>query len=277
MGVIQFFGKFTILALVKNIELILRFLLMFLFYYLGYKSLISLTYVLVIPSIVTFFISFCIVKFNKEIQLGFISICFSNKKSIFFYWFSWQNFLSTVIKAGNKQIDSLIVAKFISVSYVGIYDLVKKFITPINLISNVLSINMLTEIIKSNGGKSNLYTKIKRINIKLSLVLFCWTCVLIIITPLIQKLLSIQYSITIFIGLIIVNFLNQTMWWTRAFSTAYNQKLSIYFNTLASVLSCTILLILVFKWGIWGLIGGLFFIRILLYYFWNQKLKEYAG
>ncbi|MEE1896845.1 oligosaccharide flippase family protein [Flavobacterium rakeshii] len=274
MGVMQFFAKFKILALIKNIELILRFSLMFLFYYFGFKDLKSLTFMMVIPCVIIFFSSIFIIRYNREINLKLVSVNFSVKKSIYFCVFSWRNFLSTIIKAGNKQIDSLIVAKFISITYVGVYDLVKKFSTPINLVSNVLIINMLPEIIKNKKREGKLFSRIKKINKRLLLFFLIWLVVLMLSNSLIERFLLIEYSMLIFSGLLIVNFLNQIMWWTRAFSTAYNQKLSIYFNGLATLLSCTVLIFLVVNWDIWGLIGGLFFIRILLYYLWNQKLKQ---
>ena len=62
--------------------------------------------------------------------------------------FNFKTFISSSLKAGNNNIDTLLIAYFINANMVGIYQIIKKILTPSSFIVKPFSMLLYPKLIK---------------------------------------------------------------------------------------------------------------------------------
>ncbi len=276
-GVLQAERKFRALAFLKSAEIAIRIVLAIVIILYSRVSIENLIYITIFSAFLTYifslFSSCFLIKYKPD--FGFLK---SPEISLEYFYFTGQNFLSTVIKAGNKQIDSLIVAKYLGQGSIAIYDLVKKFCLPINLITNTTTINSFPVFVDyRHKRKKDIYLYIRDLDRKLIVICSLGLVVIALSLPFIELIYNIEISFLLFVFLLFATLVNQFLWWTRSFSIVFNQKLSIYINLYSSISSLTILVVLTSNFGFVGLICGLIFIRLSTLFIYNFYLNKYTN
>lgn len=201
-------------------------------------------------------------------------------KWIRFYWyFSVSTFVSSTLKSGHKNIDSVILGYFSSPSIVGIYNLFKQFISPIEMLAapyalqiypkfvHALSAKKIDPIAESIRQGSNSLLRngclVMLVTIPSAYIYFSWVDI---------RLIGKDY-VSFFI-LLAASFIIQRLWWSRAFSLASKPGLSITANITALVITLFTMPILITLLG--GLLGAAVTILLnstILFFYWTKAFK----
>ncbi len=279
LGLLQVNKLYFQIAAIKILESLLKFIsIIFLIYNLQNKMdfLFHNTLLLNIISmmVIGFFIVFIL--FNRnifDIKKAFVFNKINFKE---FYSYVLNNFYSTILKSGNRQIDSILITKFASVYYLGMYDISKKLLSPISIITNTITITHNIKIIEFISQKQFIIKKfINNTNNKIIFLFIFYTILIVIFKSVINKTLNVNLDLIFFVLVSISVMFSQLMWWTRPFSISHNIKLSIVFNFYSTFYSFTVLTFLSYLFGNFGLVIGLIFIRVIMLFLWNSEIDKY--
>lgn len=157
-----------------------------------------------------------------------------------FYRFSLKTYASSLLKAGNKKVDVLILGFVVSESTAGIYDLAKKFAGPVQLIAGPLSDIYLKKFMEL--AKAREFPELRRIvveaNKKLIFVqvlvgvaggvgcgaIFFWGASGLFLPE------SFGLFPLMFVAVYFIECIKQLTWWGRPFSVSSNPTYSIVCN-----------------------------------------------
>jgi O-antigen/teichoic acid export membrane protein len=194
--------------------------------------------------------------------------------------YSIKTFTSSLLKGGNKRIDNIIVGIFIDHSFLAVYDLCKKMLSPITFIVNPLANIFAPKFI--NNYKKNLFFKTKKVIYKSSLFIF-----LIQLLFFIVGLFSIylfkgyiyegESSINlyaVFISTLLTQSIIQQTWWCRPLSNAIEPAFSIYGNLILTILYFSIVYPASSFFGVVGFLYTMPISSVLLYMYWFFILER---
>jgi len=173
-----------------------------------------------------------------------------NKPLLKEYWsFNLKTFTSSSLKIGASNIDNLILGYYANSESVGIYQTLKKLLSPISLMIAPFTTLTLSKIITYYENKNfiRLHALVKNITLKLFFLSIGVVFMLLIVLKFYLEIQNIQYNeITIisFAFLSIFYLLPVFIWWGRNFIILYNPLLPIYSNILLSINSIWIPILL---------------------------------
>jgi O-antigen/teichoic acid export membrane protein len=275
----EMFVKINIISIVESLFKV--FGLLIAIYFFKFSSLKAVIYVFFFASLVSFL--FAIFIFLKSYFREYFTVkIIINKSLLKEYWsFNIKTFFSSSLKAGNQNIDNLIIGYFLNAEVVGIYQILKKVLSPIMIIATPFSTLVYPRLI--NYFETNQKEKFKNIIIKISVyILFIsMTYVLIsyIFLSYIFRLMNIEfYDIynNYFLLVAILYILTSQMWWVRAFSNTVNPNYSIYMNLFATIFQLTVTILLSNYFGFIGMLISIVFMNIIILSFWFRKGYKYV-
>jgi len=173
-----------------------------------------------------------------------------NKKLLKEYWsFNIKTFLSSSLKIGATNIDNLILGYYSNNETVGIYQTIKKFLSPLSFITAPFSSLMLPKLIGyyEKGEVEYFHKLIFNITIKIIVVSSAILFVFYSSLHILFNIQNIEYNNIIFISFLIASFqslLSVLVWFGRIFYIMYNPTLPIYSNLLLSINSIWIPILL---------------------------------
>lgn len=243
--------------------------------YIIYSYILASFFVTLYVSIVFFY------RFLKE----FKSISINCNKTLIkeYFDFNMKTFFSTTLKAGNSNIDNLILGYFTDTKTVGIYQSLKNILTPINFIATPFGMMTVSKLTKLYNEKKFLEFKnlIKTITLKILQISLVVSLVLYVLLPYILQILNIDnitfsYQI-VFIAMILYSLLTVSMWWSRIFATIVNPMMSVYGGLFLLLYNFTIMVLLTYKFQIYGLAVGIVIGYLVLYVYWIKNLYNLKG
>jgi len=282
VGFLQSKEMFVKLNIITIIESISKIIVLLAFIFVLHKVfLIDIIYSFLVATIVSFLYTMYVfltsyLKEYKNVKYNF------NKRLLKEYWrFNIKTFLSSSLKAGNQNIDNLIIGYFLSVETVGIYQVLKKILTPILIVATPFSTLVYPKLI--HFFETNQREKFKNIIIKISLYILIIGIIYSLASCLflnkIFLLINIEFldSYYIFFILLIgLTILNSQMWWVRIFSNTVNPNYSLYMNMFATAFQLTITVFMTYLFGLEGLIVSTIIMNLLIVFYWLRRVKEYV-
>jgi O-antigen/teichoic acid export membrane protein len=198
------------------------------------------------------------------------------------YWhFNVKTFLSSSLKAGNQNIDNLILAYFLNTQIVGIYQVIKKILSPILIISSPFSMLVYPKLIHFFETKQkNMFQKIiVKISFYLSIIALLYITIIYSFLDHIFSFMDVQFinEYSIYYLLIsLVVYLGSMMWWVRSFSNTVNPNYSLYMNLFATIFQMTITISMTHIYGFYGMINSILIMNLILLTYWITKVNSYV-
>ncbi len=197
-----------------------------------------------------------------------------------YLYFNLNTFSSSLLKAGNQNIDNLILSYFVNPASVGLYQTIKKFFVPMQFIASPFATLNYSKYIKMYENKEygHLKASIKNITKNVVGVSLAYGIVLIGLMPFILEFMMINNTkeivfmeSIIFISLLFLN----TLWWTRTVSLTINPYYSLYWNIISLIYILCISSFLTYHFDLIGLIISICILNIMAVLYWlNKLLKE---
>jgi len=227
--------------------------------------------------IVFLFFIFSAKKEYKHIHASF------NKALIKEYWnFNLKTFLSSSLKAGNQNIENLILGFFVNAESVGIYQTIKKIISPISIMVQPLSMLFYPKMIMYFEFKNAL--EIKNIIIKatqyIAILIITFAGVIIVNIELILEFMNVSYktNYAVYLHIIfLISSITAFLWWVRIFSNTVNPTYSLYLNLMATVYQVIITSFFAYLYGLYGVLFSLLTLQLILACFWLYLGKSYVN
>jgi O-antigen/teichoic acid export membrane protein len=260
----------------------LRILFLFLFiFYLDWLTLKDIIYSLLFASIVSFFYALFI--FINSYLPEFKGVKIQYNKLLFqkYLKFNLKTFISSSLKAGNRNIDNLILAFFLDSQVVGIYQTIKKILSPVAMLSIPFSMLIYPKLIDyfTNNKKLRFLNIIKKISLN---VLFLGICYVMFALYFLEDLfifMDVEFlnEYKYYFSLISVFTLISTItWWARPFSNVVNVNYSIYINIFLIAYQLSVAIYLVSMYGVIGLFVSLIAMYLIIYFYYLIKLNKYV-
>ena len=277
-GYFQSHKYFKVLNSINVLESLLKILFLFIsFFILNKMNINYIVYSYIMASLsVTIYIT---IIFTKRFIEEFRGVNILINKSLIkeYFLFNMKTFLSTTLKAGNNNIDNLILGYFTDTKTVGIYQTLKNILMPVNFIATPFSMMTVSKLTKLYEENKILEFKnlIKIITFKIFKIAIVVSIIIYIVLPYILEILKIENSYqNIFILLIIYSLLILLLWWSRIFATIVNPMMSIYGGIYMLIHNVTITILLTKLYGLYGLIISIVILFIIMNNYFIIKLGE---
>lgn len=204
-----------------------------------------------------------------------------------FYGFTFKTFLSTLIKAGERDMDKIILGYFTNVGSVGIYDIIKRIAGLISWLIFPLPTTIYPSLVKLFNAKQ--YREMKKAINSISLVVTVISLIISIGIFAFRDYIFLFFHFTSqddfsFILLIFLfsNILLNSLWWSRVFVNSINKpEVSIYMNIAKSILFILFLVILTRFFGILGTSIAVIITTLIIsfawFYFYRLELKMWRN
>jgi O-antigen/teichoic acid export membrane protein len=186
------------------------------------------------------------------------------------------------LKAGSQNIESLIIGFFVNAHAVGIYQTLRKLISPIAIIVQPLALLSYPRMIQYFEDKS--VTKFQRLIIKISgFVIVFATIYSIIVTQMLEIILdimSVQFDqiYYIYFSLMCLTMIFAAFqWWARPFSCTVNPMFSLYVNFFNTLYQAVVVVLCGYMWGLVGIITALCVLQFCLAMTWSYLGKLYVN
>ncbi len=232
-----FESSIKVLALIVTIFMIRESSLVEIIYIFIFASFLSLLYSVII------FVKYYKTQF-KNIELLF------NKEILGEYWsFNIKTFSSSSLKAGAANIDNLVLGYFSNMETVGIYQTVKRLLSPVSFVVQPFTTLTLSKIVKFYEKKEFLllHNLIKNLTIKLVIISIILIIILFMIIKPFLLFQNIHFNVSLMMSFILLSIyyiLPTMIWWGRNFIIMHNPMLPVYSNLLLSINSIWIPVVL---------------------------------
>lgn len=280
LGYFQGKEKFNLINIIKILDAGSKIIFIAVFYLNNKMSLRDLIISLLVSSIFTFllllllYLKYYINEF-KNIQLIYNISLFKE-----YYKFNIRTFFSTTLKSVGTNTDNLILSYFINVDIVGIYQIIKKIISPLQmLIQPIITVTYPKFIdYHERVNKDKFKNTITKINRYISIISIIYLILANLLFIFILAIMDIDYEsyYQIFLFMYsIYNFGMILLWWSRNFSNTINPNLSIRMNSLVIFLQLVFGVILTYFIGVYGFLLTQLTIVLFLTHFWRKYFNEY--
>ena len=196
--------------------------------------------------------------------------------------FTASTFLSSTLKAGNQNIDTILLGYLTSPAVVGVYDILNQFLMPLKVISSPFSSQITPRFVQSIASQKvdDVKDTIQHAGVlltKISLPVFIAVTPLMIVYGQWNELNFRLEHYTCFALLFLSAAMEQRRWWVRSFSISTNPAVSVQAGTLSSIVAISSIIALASALGgLIGTAGGVFTKNVVVTFFWNKRLKEHV-
>ncbi len=275
----EMFFQINFISLFESFIKILAFI--FVIFVLKETSLRELIYIFMFTSVISYL--YTLIVFLKKYTIQFQSINYIyNKVILKEYWsFNLKTFISSSLKAGNQNIDNLIIAYFLNAQLVGIYQVIKKILSPLLIIASPFSSLIYPKLI--HYFETNQKERFRKIIVKTSLYILIISMIYGFVMNFCYEFLLDYMRVTYlpeyhlyYLLLLVLIILNSQMWWVRAFSNTVNPNYSIYMNIFATLFQLTFTVVLSKYFGLEGMLSSMIFMNLAILLFWFQKGYKYV-
>ena len=274
----MFFLINTITIFESFIKIVALILIVFVF---SNSTLEDVIWTLIVASFLSFLYAL-IVFLKYYIQEFWTTHLFFNKVILKEYWsFNIKTFTSSSLKAGNNNIDNLLIAYFLNAQLVGFYQIIKKILSPIAIVVGPFSMLVYPKLVHFFEKKEA--DKFKNLIFKISSYIFLFSIFYILLGYVfieeIFALMNIELSSELYVlyGLLSVLILVTSMlWWTRVFSNVVDPNYSLYMNIFATIFQLTITVLATYLFSVNGLIVSMIVMNSIIGIYWLMKVRNYV-
>ncbi|MFB0979582.1 MAG: oligosaccharide flippase family protein [Alteromonadaceae bacterium] len=237
---------------------------------------------LVVSSILSWGIMFLFFLLNVRREYQKYDILY-NRSLINEYWnFNLKTFLSSSLKAGNQNVENLILGYFVNAESVGIYQTIKKIISPIAILVQPLSMLFYPKMIicfelhKANEMKRLIFKATRYI----AILVIVFGAIIAFNIEFIFELMKLSFNPNYSIYLYIVlstSLITSLLWWVRIFSNTVNPTYSLYLNLMATIYQVIITSFFAYLYGLYGVMFSLLTLQLILACFWLYLGKCYVN
>lgn len=281
LGYFQSKEMFFFINSVNVVEsLIKATLLLIIIFVLQDSSLYEIIATLITASILSYI--YVLIVFLKNYIKEFKNISTKYNKAILKeYWsFNIKTFTSSSLKAGNSNIDNLLIAYFINAHMVGIYQIIKKILSPIGNFTSPFSMLVYPKLV--NYFETQQKEKFKEIIFRISFYigLFCLAYCLIFFFAFeyIFEIMKVEffesYNI-VYLLFALFTFISSMLWWVRIFSNTVNPNYSLYMNIFATIFQLTITVFMTYLFEIKGLLVSMIIMNTIVGFYMITKINIY--
>jgi O-antigen/teichoic acid export membrane protein len=274
----MFFLINTITIFESFIKIVALILIVFVF---SNSTLEDVIWTLIVASFLSFLYAL-IVFLKYYIQEFWTTHLFFNKVILKEYWsFNIKTFTSSSLKAGNNNIDNLLIAYFLNAQLVGFYQIIKKILSPIAIIVGPFSMLVYPKLVHFFEKKEA--DKFKNLIFKISSYIFLFSIFYILLGYVfieeIFALMNIELSSELYFlyGLLSILMLATSMlWWARVFSNVVDPNYSLYMNIFATIFQLTITVLATYLFSVNGLIVSMIVMNSIIGIYWLMKVRNYV-
>ena len=194
-----------------------------------------------------------------------------------FVKYSFSTFISTTLKAGHKNLDTLAVGSCTDPTTAGVYATIRQSLAPLAFLaapfSTVSAPQFVAQAAAGRAAATN--ADIARINARMSLVMTLLggaSAAGLAVYAHLQGLTLGLIGWSCFLLLATSSWLANALWWTRPFSLAYDPNLSIRANLLAAGVMLIAVFPLCAAIGVLGAAAGSLGISLVLTIYWRSAL-----
>jgi O-antigen/teichoic acid export membrane protein len=190
------------------------------------------------------------------------------------YWnFNIKTFLSSSLKAGNQNIESLVIGYFVSAQAVGLYQTLKKLVSPIAIAVQPLALLTYPKMIRY--FEKGTVSKIQSLVVGITKFVLVFSIVFILsISMILEPIMSImevefELSYLYYFYVMCLTMVFAAMqWWARPFANTVNPMYSVNMNLFATIYQLIVLVAFTYVWGVLGAIWALFLLQLSLAIIW---------
>ncbi|MFH1819663.1 MAG: oligosaccharide flippase family protein [Pseudomonadota bacterium] len=195
--------------------------------------------------------------------------------------FSVSTFMSSTLKAGNQNIDSLVLGYLAGTHTVGLYGLFRQFLGALPFLSSPFTALVYPKFVEAVAGhKISLVRKsIGLVNRRL-IVAYVIVSMLIIVCLTaylwwIREGLHLGEKVS-FLLLLTAAIVNGLLWWSRPFSNSVNPDISLRANLYASGFLLISLYPSIQFSGMMGAASCMLLLALMLYVYWTKVMRNYV-
>ncbi|MCG7531148.1 oligosaccharide flippase family protein [Psychrobium sp. MM17-31] len=199
------------------------------------------------------------------------------------YWrFNLKTFTSSSLKAGNQNIESLIIGYFVDAQAVGVYQTVKKLVSPIAIIVQPLAMLTYPKMIKSFEENNMQQSQMMILKVCKYVLLFSMAYIVLAggFFDALLGFMSLNVVSNYFLYFLIISFtmvFASMQWWARPFSNTVNPMYSVNINLFSSFYQLLVVALCAYVWGLNGVIFALFILQLILATVWFLLGKIYIN
>lgn len=242
-------------------------------------SLKVLIFAFIISSSISCFFTLIILYYRFNKQFNQYPLVFNASLMKEYWHFNVKTFLSSSLKAGNQNIENLILGFFVNAESVGIYQTIKKTLSPIALAVQPLSMLIYPKMIELVEKKR--FSELQHVICKLSLLVGIVALVFGVIVGsslgFVFELIDVVYEakyLNYFIIAFVTSLISSLFWWVRIFSNSVNPIYSLYLNLMATFFQLIITSILTYFFGLYGVLFALLLLQTILGCCWTYLGKR---
>lgn len=225
-----------------------------------------------------------LISFMRDYKKRYSGIAISFDKEFLndYLKFTLKTFTSSLLKAGNKNVDNLVIALALSTSDVGYYQAIKKCFSLMEVIAQPWTMLSYSKLI-------SYYTKS---DITLFRQYLANKSLIIVSVSLFTGLLSI-FFIDLALGVLSIDLregdngivwllmlgfvIASSVWWGRVFSNVVNPNISIYINLVSLLYNVSMLYLLVSYYGVYGAALSFLILNLIIavfFFYHYSQLKD---
>jgi O-antigen/teichoic acid export membrane protein len=195
--------------------------------------------------------------------------------------FSLSTFTSSALKAGNQNIDTLILGYLTDTRTAGIYATFRQFLSPLAFLASPFEAIAYPRFVKAVALKrhAEVRSMIAGVNRKLFLAFMATVLVIVPIALIYAWITNLQLETTTYLAfcfMVATALLRGQFWWSRPFSNAINPNLSLAANSAAMLFLLIALYPATWIFGLLGTTIGMLGLAVLLALYWNHALIRHA-
>ncbi len=195
--------------------------------------------------------------------------------------FNLQTTLSSKLKAGNQNIDSLVLGLLTNTYTAGVYATFRQMLAPLAFLSAPFAMVAYPRFVKAAAQRrqNEMSKLIKSVNRKLLLAFSAAALVILVGADFYVRVNSLEISRSEYVALFLMTsstLVTGLLWWARPFSNSVNPNLSLLANFLATLFLLTTLFPATWVLGMVGTASAMFVLSVLLALYWHYALVRHT-
>jgi O-antigen/teichoic acid export membrane protein len=196
------------------------------------------TYVL--SATIAFFYAAFACRATWPLELKHTTVRFNNQLFREYWVFNLKTFASSSLKTGSANIDNMILGFFANPSAVGVYQTLKKLLSPFAFLSTPISVLMFPRLVSlyEQGEFQDLHKIVIRITLRLIYIALAGSFGVILLLNFYLSIQNVEATPPVYLAtslLLVQSLLAICSWWGRGFIILYNPMLPIYTNALLTL------------------------------------------
>jgi O-antigen/teichoic acid export membrane protein len=195
--------------------------------------------------------------------------------------FSSTTFVSSALKAGNQQIDTLVLGYLTDTRIAGVYGMFRQFVAPFGFLSAPFAALAYPRFVQAVSHRRNRDVRAAIDTVNRRLVL-AYAGAAVVVAPLMYlyarrmgiDLTGTQLLAFALVLLAAVN--NGMLWWARPFSNSVDPRLSLVANLAATVFLLASIYPLTLAFGMTGTAAAVCALALMLTGYWQRAVRRHA-